>query len=64
MEGKKKAFDLRQRVYRLGNQKLEEEEFYKKIREAIDRPPASKHFTQPEQPKSSPNRRTDQASTS
>lgn len=64
MEGKKKAYDLKQRVYRLGNQKLEEEELYKKIREAIDRPPASKHFTQQGQPKPSSNRRTDQASTS
>ncbi|MEM6842339.1 MAG: hypothetical protein AAF944_11290 [Bacteroidota bacterium] len=42
MKTRNTTYDLKQRVFRLGFQKLEEEDLFKKIREKMDRPTPKK----------------------
>jgi hypothetical protein len=42
METKKPVDELQQRILRLGQQKLEEEQLYQQIIQAVDRPPANR----------------------
>lgn len=42
METKKPVDELQQRILRLGQQKLEEEQLFQQIIQAVDRPPANR----------------------
>lgn len=43
METKKPVDELQQRILRLGQQKLEEEQLFQQIIQAVDRPPANRN---------------------
>ena len=50
METKKRADELRKRILRLGQQKLEEERLFQQLAQAVDRPPVTRKTKNTQRP--------------